>query len=104
MVASKIKKKSGKVWKVVAERITGPRQNLAEVNLSRLDRFTKDGEIVVIPGKLLAYGNINHKVIVGALSFSQSAKKKVEAAGGKCMTLEEIAEKYQDGKKVRIIG
>ncbi len=104
ITASRIRKNPGKVWKVIAERITSPRQNLGEVNISRINRATKANEVVVVPGKVLGYGSIDHKVVIGAISFSKSAKEKIENAKGECLTLEELAKKYPDGKNVRILG
>ncbi len=104
MIASKLRKKPGNVWKDVAWRITRPRQNLAEVNLGKLDKITKEGETIVVPGKVLAVGEITHPITVGALSFSHKAKERIEKAGGKCLELVELAEQNPEGKGIRIIG
>ncbi len=103
-IASKLKKKSGDVWKDVAWRITRPRQNLAEVNLDKLDKITSNNDTVVVPGKVLGNGEINHKITIAALSFSYRAKMKIKEKGGKYLTLLDLAEEKPDGKGIKIIG
>ncbi len=104
MVAAKIKKKPGKIWKDIAWRITRPRQNLAEVNVGHLEKHTNDGDVIVVPGKVLGNGKITHKITIAALSFSHKAREKIEKAGGRCISLESLAEENPEGRSVRIIG
>ncbi len=103
-VAQKVKKKPGKVWKDVADRIMKPRENLAEVNIGDLAKHTNKGETVVVPGKVLGMGKIGHAITVAALSFSDTAREKILAAKGVCMSIEELAEKNPEGKGIRIMG
>jgi large subunit ribosomal protein L15 len=71
------------------------------VNLSDLEeRFDADSEVTPEtlkqkglakrshPVKILASGDISKKLTVKAHGFSAAAKKKIEAAGGSCHTLE----------------
>ncbi len=102
-ISRKIGKKPGRIWKDLAERIVKPRQNLAEVNIGKLNSLTKKGDTVIIPGKVLGNGTIDHAVIVGAISFSSVAKAKIKKIGGKCLTLIELAEKTPNGKGIKII-
>jgi large subunit ribosomal protein L18e len=76
----------------------------AEVNLSRLSRVTGEGDVVVVPGKILGTGALDHKVTVCAFSISQSAARKIIDAGGTIMGPRKFIEKYPDGNKVKIIG
>lgn len=90
------------IWSVVAGKITSPTRRRSEVNLFKIDSLTKKGDMVAVPGKVLGDGELTHAVSVAALNFSSAAKKKIEAAGGKCLTLQEIAK--TDGKNVIILG
>jgi len=60
--------------------------------------------VAVIPGKALGAGIIDHPVTVAAFNFSEKAKRKIEAAGGKCLTIEELAEANPKGSNVKILG
>jgi large subunit ribosomal protein L18e len=79
-------------WKDLARRLSKPRRSYATVNLSKINRYSKKGEIILVPGKVLSSGNLEHPVEIAALSFSSEARKKVERAGGKCLSIEELLE------------
>ena len=97
-------KNEAKVWKDIAERIAKPRRLYAEVNVSKIERYAKDNETIIVPGKVLGSGKINKKVTVAALSFSESAKRKIEDAGGKCLTITQLLEENPRGSGVRIMA
>lgn len=92
------------VWRDIARRLSKPRSRRAEVNVGELAKYTKNNEIIAVPGKVLGAGRINHKITAAALSFSAQAEEKITAAGGKCLSLEELLEKNPKGSKVRIMG
>lgn len=73
------------------------------VNLSRISRASKEGEVVVIPGKVLGDGELTHKVTVVAHSYSQAALDKIKAAKCEALTIEEFMKKNPKGSG-RIIG
>jgi large subunit ribosomal protein L18e len=91
------------IWKDIARRFEAPRQNYAEINISKLNRYSSADEVVLVPGKVLGSGDIGHSVEVGALGFSASAKDKIASAGGKSMTIEELMAKNPSGSGVRIL-
>ena len=88
-----------KIWKRIAEDLERPTRNRREVNLNKLDRYTKANETIIIPGKLLGDGDVNHKLKVAAFRFSEKAKSKVDA-----ITIRELMKENPKGKGVRIIG
>lgn len=92
------------IWRDVAERLERSRANWYEVNLSRLARYAAKGEQVVVPGVLLATGEITVPVTVAAFRASGAARRKVEAAGGKSVSLLELAGENPTGRGVRIMG
>ena len=92
------------IWRDIAKRLEKPTKRRVEVNLSRVERYLGDGEIALVPGKLLAAGNLGKKVTVAAYAFSEGARQKVTAAGGECLTIRELVERNPKGQKVRILG
>ena len=108
LTISYLKKKSrenrARIWRRVAELLSAPTRQRIVVNVSRINRYTKEGDVVVVPGKVLGAGSIDHKVIVGAWSFSKSAKEKIEKAGGKAITLIELVNMHPKGSNVKIIA
>ena len=91
------------IWRDIALRLEKPKRNWAEANLSKLERYAKDGETIIVPGKVLAAGSISKKITVAAFSFSEAAAKAIVEAGGKTLTLEELAEANPKGTGVRIM-
>jgi large subunit ribosomal protein L18e len=69
----------------------------------KLNQHSKDGETIIVPGKVLGVGELDHKVNVAALSFSTEAEEKI-GANGTCMSIEELMKKDPKGSKVRILG
>ncbi len=85
------KEKSG-FWLRVVELLKKPRRRRVEVNLYKIGKF--DSDFIVVPGKVLGVGNVGKKTI-GALSFSATAKKRIEESGGKALSLMDFAEKVK---------
>ena len=92
------------IWRDIADRLNKPKQGWAEVNLSRIERFAENGEIIVIAGKLLGAGAITKKVTVAAFKSSEAAKQKIASAGGKSMSIEELLSSNPKGSGIRIMG
>ncbi|MDH4123046.1 MAG: 50S ribosomal protein L18e [Thermoplasmata archaeon] len=92
------------VWRDVADRLMKPRQNWAEVNLSRIERFAGEEETIIVPGKLLGAGVISKKVTVAAFKCSEAARDKIAKAGGKSMSIDELLDSNPKGANVRIMG
>jgi large subunit ribosomal protein L18e len=91
------------LWKDLARRLEKPTRKNAEVNLSRINRNTIQEETVLVPGKVLGSGSLDHKVRVAALDFSQSAAAKIVGAGGECLDINQLLEENPKGSKIRII-
>ena len=92
------------IWRDVADRLERSRRNWSEVNLSRVNRYAGQDDKVVVPGVLLATGELTVPVTVAAFRASGAARKKVEAAGGKALSLLEMAAQNPKGSGVRILG
>ena len=92
------------IWKDIAERLEKPSRQRIVVNVSRINRYTKDGDVVVVPGKVLGAGSINHKVTVAAIGFSKTAYEKIVSAGGKCLHILDLAYQNPKGSNIKIIG
>jgi len=92
------------IWKRIALDLERPTRNRRIVNLSKINRFTKDNETVVVPGKVLGSGTLDHKVNIAAYTFSQSAIEKINKAGSKVILLNDIIKESPKGKGIRIIG
>jgi len=96
----KLEKTKRPIFRYVAELLAKPtrRRKAFVVDLEKIDRLAKDGETIIIPGKVLGSGNLNKKVRVVAFRFSESARKKLEKAGVEVYNLEEFVDKFANEK------
>jgi len=93
-----------RIWRSVADRLSRSRRRRIAVNVSRLNRYTKEGETAVVPGKVLGAGKIDHPLHVAAFAFSEQARLKILKAKGKCLSILELVERNPKGTNVKIIG
>jgi large subunit ribosomal protein L18e len=90
------------IWKTVSKKLSGPRRNRVKANLYRINKKTNKDDMIVIPGKVLGIGELEHTITIACLEYSQSAKKKIEASGSALMSIEELLEQNPKGKGVKI--
>mgnify|MGYP001563519451 FL=1 len=91
------------IWKRVADDLMVPTREKKLVNLFKIDMYAKDGDVIVVPGKVLGTGDINKKITVSAFSFSKSAVEKIKGAKGSVISLHELIQKNPKGKDVRLM-
>ena len=97
-------KSSGKkIWKALAEDLDKPKRNRVAVNLSRINRYTDEGQVVAVPGKVLAAGWLDHGVTIAAFSFSNLAKEKIKHAKGESMNLIDLLESGIEPSQIKIM-
>jgi|TARA_Y100000310_G_scaffold11280_1_gene11875 large subunit ribosomal protein L18e len=92
------------LWKRIASDLEKPTRQRRVVNLSKINRYTKEDETIVVPGKVLGSGALNHKLTISAYQFSDQAKDKLEKAGAEIVSLLDISKEKPNGKKIKIIG
>lgn len=68
-------------WLEVAGIISGPRRNRVNLNLNEINSQAKEKDKIVVPGKVLSQGEIDKKIKVIALNFSEKAKEKLSNFG-----------------------
>lgn len=89
------------LWKRVAKDLSKPSRRKRVVNLKDINRVTKSGETIIVPGKVLGAGELKHKLTIAAFQFSDSALNKIKQAGGKSLSISELHKKGGSG---RVIG
>lgn len=91
------------IWMAASRALSRTAVNKVEVNLGRVSRLAKEGEAVFVPGKVLGLGTVDKGVIVGAFSFSESARAKITSSGGMALGVKEFMEKYPKGSGVKLV-
>lgn len=97
-------KYNAKIWKRVAEELSKPSRKRRAVNIGRINRYTEHGDYVVVPGKVLGAGELDHPVVIAAFSFSKTAIAKIQNAGGRAVSIFELLREKPNGSNVKIIG
>ncbi len=93
-----------KIWKNIANNLKRSTRQKRVVNLFKINKLCKDNETIIIPGKVLGDGELNHKLTISAFNFSKSALEKIQKSGGKAISIEELIKINPKGSKVRIIA
>jgi len=91
------------LWRDIAERLEKPSRHYAEVNLSKINRYTQANDTIVVPGKVLSAGMIEKPVTVAALAFSKKAYEKISSCG-KCVSIEDLMATNPKGSGIKIIA
>ncbi len=91
-----------RIWKKVSRKLSGSRREKIEANLYRINKKTKENDVIVVPGKVLGIGEIDHKLTIACLNCSKTARKKIETSGSKLLSIEELLEQNPEGKDVKV--
>lgn len=102
----KLKKKSielnAPIWKDIATKLGTSTRRRIEVNLSKIDRHTENGDTVIVPGVVLASGALSKSVSIAAWRFSPASIDKIKGKG-KILTIEDLLQENPKGTKVKIM-
>ena len=73
------KARESRLWKRVIKDLMKPSRQRRVVNVYKIEKNAKDGETILVPGKVLSLGTISRKIDVAALTFSEEAERKIKA-------------------------
>ncbi len=100
----KASEESGKaIWKALAADLDKAKRKRVAVNLSRIERHTAEGEVVAVPGKVLAAGDLSKPVKIAAFQFSEGALEKIKNAQAEAMSLTELLDSGIQPSQIRIM-
>ena len=85
----------------IAKRLSSPKSNYSNLNLEELNQL-KENKVLVL-GKILGNGEIEKKMKIIALGFSESAKEKLKKAGCEIKTIKQEIETNPKLEGVKII-
>ena len=95
--------KKSEDWKKIANIISSPRRKRIVLNLREIDEISKNGESLLIPGKVLSEGDISKKVRIIAMKFSKSAEEKLLKSKTEFSYISEEIKKNPGAKGLRIL-
>jgi len=98
------KKNEAPIWSRLADLATKSSSSKRVVNLARINKTTKENDVLFVPGKVLGTGNMSHKITLSSFSMSTTAANKIIQKGGEIITYSDMIKKYPTGKGVIIFG
>lgn len=104
LVETIMQAKKNDKWNKAASILASPRRNKVAVNLDALDKISKEGDTLVVPGKVLGNGDVSKKLRIAALSFSQEALKKLKDKKCEVITIKEEMKINPKAQGVKILS
>ncbi|MXY61428.1 MAG: 50S ribosomal protein L18e [Cenarchaeum sp. SB0665_bin_23] len=107
-MARNLKRKSvthkAPIWKKVSEFALKTTVSKRVINVNGIEKLTKDGDVVVFPGKVLGTGDITHSISLFCFDISRTAASKVRDAGGRILDYETLTNEKPTGTGVILLG
>lgn len=104
LVETIIAAKKHDAWNEVAGLLSGSRRKRININLNELNGVeAQEKDILVIPGKVLSEGNVDKRIKIVALGFSERAKEKLLKAGCKVSSIFEEIKSNPTGKDIKVL-
>src|SRR3989344_5223181 len=90
-------------WLEVAGFLSGTRKNRISINLGEINSQSKDGETIVVPGKVLSQGEIEKKIKLVAFKFSEEAIVKLSKAKINFSYISDEIKSNPSAKEIKIL-
>lgn len=93
-----------KLWARLYDSMAVPRRKRTQVNLNKIGKLSREGEHVMVPGKVLGIGTIDHRISITALEYSAKAREELEGKGCKIVSIGDAYNALKGSKTIiRII-
>ena len=91
------KKNEAPIWSKLADLAIKPSSTKRIVNLTRINKITKESDVLFVPGKVLGTGNMSHKITLSSFSMSTTAANKIIQSGGNVISYSDMIKKFPTG-------
>lgn len=103
LVETVIMLKKNKDWKLLANLVARPKRKQIKKNLDEINKKSKEGDIIVVPGKILGEGNLSKRIRIVAFSFSEKAREKIKKQKGEIRSIKEELKKNPKAEGVKVL-
>ncbi len=90
-------------WNNIAKIISGPTRKFPSLNLFEIEKHSKVGDTIVIPGKVLNKGDLTKKIKICALGISERAKEKLRISKSEFVQLVEEIKKNPKAEGIKVL-
>ncbi len=92
------------IWSKVAKMARGTTSAKKVVNIKKIAAYSKEGDSVLVPGKVLGIGSIPHKITLYSFSISESAAMLITKVGGSVKPIDDAVKDHPTGKGLIMLG
>lgn len=92
------------IWSRLSQQALKPTVARKVINLHKINKLTKDNDVVVFPGKVLGTGILSHKITLCSFAMSSTAKHKILDSGGKILDYKDMIKEFPTGRGVTLLG
>ena len=101
LLITDLKKSSKPIYQKIAKYLSKPKRKAVCVNIEKINKKTKQDEVVIVPGKVLAKGELEHKLTIAAFNFSDAAREKLSKKAD-MLSITELMKKISNFKNINI--
>ena len=95
--------RKNEAWVKLSNALSGPTRLQASVNLEQIDKESKAGDTILVPGKVLSSGNITKKIRICALGISSSAREKLKASKSEFVTIDQEVKDNPKAQGIKVV-
>lgn len=95
--------KKNEKWIEVAEILSSPTRKKFVINLDQISDGAEDQDIIVVPGKVLSLGEINKKIKISAVGFSENAMQKLKESKIEFNYIKDEIKSNPGAEKIKIL-
>lgn len=95
--------KKNKAWKKISNLLLRVRRKQITMNLEEIDSKAKEGDTIVVPGKVLGTGNLSKKLKIVSFSISSSAREKMKKTKSEYAGIEDEIRKNKKAEGVKVL-
>ncbi len=96
-----LKKQKNKFWIDIANLLASPKRSSVEVNIVKINKNSKPNDIVLVPGKILSEGSLEHELTIAFFNASKKAREKLKKS--KIITIEQLAKQNPEARGVKVV-
>ncbi|MFA5303596.1 MAG: 50S ribosomal protein L18e [Candidatus Nanoarchaeia archaeon] len=92
------------LFKRIVDELKKSSRQKRDINLSKINRYSIEGSNIIVLGKVLSSGELEHKVNIVAFSYSKVALDKLNKKSCTASLIDELAKTGKIPSKVIILG
>ena len=90
-------------WIKISQILSGSTRAYSAMNLFQIDKTAKEGDTIIILGKVLSKGSLSKKIKICALSISVQAKEKIKESKSEFIYLADEIKNNPKAEGVKIL-